>query len=398
MVTAPDSERVDLEPPTFSDPTSITNPLFPITEQAQVVQLGVDEGEALRVEVTLLPDTKTISWDGQQIETVVSQFVGYLDEQIAEVALDFFAQADDGSVWYFGEDVFNYEDGEIADTEGTWLAGKDGPPGMIMPAAPQVGDVYRPENIPGYVFEQVTVQSVDETVDGPQGPISGALVVQELLMDGSTEDKAYAPGYGEFSAKTVDEDVSVAFGVPIDAVDGPPPAELDALSVGADDVFAAAGEARWGAAARALEDIRSGWDDLARTGVPERLATQTADAIDGLADAVATREAAEAQGASVLVTRAALDLRARHEPLDRIDLARIAAWARLIEVDAEADEPPGVRSATVVIEAIWARVAHQVDAPDTVAAAITELRSAADDGDLPAAADAATALADAVTS
>ncbi len=52
-----------------------------------------------------------------------------------------YAQADDGSVWYFGEDVFDFRDGAIVVTEGTWLAGRDGPAAMIMPADPQVGDV-----------------------------------------------------------------------------------------------------------------------------------------------------------------------------------------------------------------------------------------------------------------
>ena len=61
----------------------------------------------------------------------------------------------------------------IADTDGTWLAGKDGPAAMIMPADPQVGDVYRPENIPGFVFEEVTVKAVDQTLDGPARPGRG---------------------------------------------------------------------------------------------------------------------------------------------------------------------------------------------------------------------------------
>lgn len=110
-----------------------------------------------------------------------------------------YAQADDGSVWYFGEDVFDFRDGAIVVTEGTWLAGRDGPAAMIMPADPQVGDVYRPENAPGIVFEEVTVASVQETLDGPLGPIEGGMLASELHMDGGTEDKFFAPGYGEFS-------------------------------------------------------------------------------------------------------------------------------------------------------------------------------------------------------
>ena len=82
---------------------------------------------------------------------------------------------DDGSVWYFGEDVYNYADGVVRDTSGTWLAGKEGPAAMIMPGAPKVGDVNRPENIPGLVFEEVAVKAVDRTMAGPQGGRSRAL-------------------------------------------------------------------------------------------------------------------------------------------------------------------------------------------------------------------------------
>ena len=37
---APESERVDLTMPTFSDPTNITNPLFPVSLQESVLMLG----------------------------------------------------------------------------------------------------------------------------------------------------------------------------------------------------------------------------------------------------------------------------------------------------------------------------------------------------------------------
>ena len=51
------------------------------------------------------------SGQGQMVETLVSQYVAYLGGRIHEVAYDLYAQADDGSVWYFGEDVFNFADG-----------------------------------------------------------------------------------------------------------------------------------------------------------------------------------------------------------------------------------------------------------------------------------------------
>ena len=123
------------------------------------------------------------------VQTLESQFLAFLDGRLHEVARDWYGQADDGSVWYFGEDVFNYDEGILADTGGTWLAGKDGPVAMIMPANPEVGNVYRPENIPGLVFEEVTIKTVGLTVEGPYGPVNGAIVAQERHLEGEIEEK-----------------------------------------------------------------------------------------------------------------------------------------------------------------------------------------------------------------
>ena len=98
---------------------------------------------------------------------------------------------------------------------------------MIMPADPQVGDVYRPENAPGFVFEEVTVTSVTEELDGPLGPIEGGLLASELHMDGSTEDKFFAPGYGEFSTSGGGDVEALALAVPTDAAIGVDAARAD---------------------------------------------------------------------------------------------------------------------------------------------------------------------------
>ena len=185
---APRRDRVDLVAPPFSNPTHVTNPLFPIAALHSAVLNGQVDGKPFRTETTLLPQTRIMEWtDRQCVEVLVSQYVAYSDGRIEEVALDLYAQDDQGSVWYLGEDVFNYKDGVIADTGGTWFAGQDGPAALIMPAAPKTGDVYRPENIAGLVFEEVTVKAVGQTVDGPGGPVSDAIVVEELHDDGSRE-------------------------------------------------------------------------------------------------------------------------------------------------------------------------------------------------------------------
>ena len=218
---APESQRIDLVAPSFSNPTEITNPLNPVSEVTSAVVLGEVDGKALRIEITLLPETRIVEWNGQPVECVVSQFVGYLEGRMKEVALDLFAQSDDGAVWYFGEDVFNYgDDGHIADMEGAWLAGRDGPAGIITPDDPEVGDAYRSENIPGLVFEESTVKSIDVTVDGPRGPVDGAFEIDEHHPEGP-EVKQWAPGYGEFYTRDGRDYELMALAVPLDALPGP---------------------------------------------------------------------------------------------------------------------------------------------------------------------------------
>jgi hypothetical protein len=61
---APDSERVDLDQPTFSNPTRVTNPLFPIGGLFRAVFYGKVDGAPLRLETTLLSETRTLNVDG----------------------------------------------------------------------------------------------------------------------------------------------------------------------------------------------------------------------------------------------------------------------------------------------------------------------------------------------
>jgi len=392
---APGDRRVDLTRPSFSNPTSITNPLHPSSRLAQVIYGGQVDGKPLRTEFTLLPGTKTITWDGQRVETVILQYLNYLDGRIEEVALDWFAQADDGAVWYFGEDVFNYANGAVADTKGSWIAGKGGPPAMIMPASPKVGNVYRSENIPAVVFEEVTVKTVGQTVQGPSGPVSGALTASELHFDGKREDKVFAPGYGEFSTGDPKGDLELAsLAVPTDARPGPVPAKLAALSSAVRAAFDRVGANDWSGAATATGRLRQAWDAYRFGGVPDQLAAQMGRDIDTLAGAVAARTPTEAHAAALRVAQNDLDLQLQHRPVVEIDLARLRLWARQLRVDAAANDPGAVAGDVTTMEWIRDRVRHTLD--QATAARLDEqfggLRAAADNHDVAAAAKAAPGL------
>ena len=278
LAVAPESERVDLVTPTFSKPTPITNPLHPTSEVAQVIMGGHVDDKPFRTEVTLMPGTKSIRWSGQTVDTAIIQYVAYLDGRIHEVALDWYAQADDGSVWYFGEDVFNFEDGKVADTKGTWMASETTPAAMIMPAKPAVGNVYRPENVPEVVFEEVRVEKVNQTIPGPRGEISGAIEVMELHMDGTREGKVFAPGYGEFSTGTAGGDLeAVSLASPTDRRQGPLPAEFGALSGAAAGVFRAVAVADTGRAEQAGTALGEAWEAVLTKGIPPRMKEQMDD-------------------------------------------------------------------------------------------------------------------------
>jgi hypothetical protein len=394
--TAPQGKRVDLATPSFSDPTRVTNPLFPVSKQESVLMVGRVDGKPFRTEVTLLPDTRIIEWQGQQVETLVSQYTAYLDGRIHEVAYDFYAQADDGSVWYFGEDVFNFKEGYIADTHGTWIAGKDGPAAMIMPSDPKVGDVYRPENIPGFVFEEVTVKSTDKTIDGPLGPIVGGLVVEELHMDGTTEDKTFAPGYGEFYTAGGGDVEALALAVPTDAASGPTPAELQTLSSGAPAVFDAARSGNWDAASTTVEKMSAAWETYRAGEVPRLIEPRMSDALGSLAEAVDARDATQAQQAAVDASQWSLDLQLRYRPPADIDRARFDLWAARLTLDAAAGDAAAVNGDLFTLDYIRDRILHTLDGAEAtrVNSALEELQTAVDEEDLAAASDAAERLRD----
>jgi hypothetical protein len=391
LPVSPDGERVDLAKPTFSNPTAITNPLHPTSQVQQTIYGGHVDGKPFRTEVSLIPGTKPIVWQGKSVDTAVSQYVAYLDGRIHEVAIDWYAQADDGSVWYFGEDVFNYEDGKVADTKGTWVAGDTTPAAMIMPAKPRVGNVYRPENAPGITFEEVRVDKVDQQIDGPSGKISGAIEVNELHMDGTREGKVFAPGYGEFSTGSPGGDLeAVSLASPTDRRQGAAPAEFVALSKAVGEVFEAAAAEDSERTKRAAQTISGAWEALRGKGIPPQMESQMRTDVDALNRSTGDWEAL--QSAALRITQNELDLRLLYEPVIDVDLARLRLWTRQVAIDVAAGDAALVLADAAALERVWERTRHGVDRAAPVDAALHDLRKASDAEDLAAVDRAADSL------
>jgi hypothetical protein len=119
--------------------------------------------------------------------------------QVTEDTLDWFAQDVQGNVWYFGENSQQLENGLIVGLEGSWTAGVDGAkPGIVMEAAPAIGDLYRQEFLLTDAEDVAGVLSLNASASVPYGSFSNCLETEEYspIEPGVVENKFYAAGIG----------------------------------------------------------------------------------------------------------------------------------------------------------------------------------------------------------
>jgi hypothetical protein len=368
-------------PPTFSNPTKINNPYFPVSKERLGIALGVEDGLSFRTETTLLPGTKTITWDGGTVKTRIQQYVAYLDGDIIEVAYDWYAQADDGTVWYFGEDVFNYEDGVVVNTDGTWIAEPGAaPPGIIMPGKPFVGQVFNPENYFPIVWEEDTIKSLTHSENTPKGPINDAMYIDEKLLDGSWGTKTYAKGFGELRATGPNEDAHLAVFNQAGNF-GYFPAKLDAIESHADDLMYAL--PNWTKANKKFDQLTKVWNaykpKAAKDGVPtEFIASFDANLAD-LKAAMQAKDGLVAKESANDIRMDAVDMMTVYNPEEPTDLLRFEVMERELILDVKGkDWTSAMISHSKCDDALWARLRPFVIKKNGVALAL-EMDSVLDD-------------------
>jgi len=123
-----------------------------------------------------------------------------LDGDLTEFTYDWYAQDQDGNVWYFGEDSTQYENGVPVSTDGSWTAGVDGAlPGIVMLADPHPGDSYRQEYQEDEAEDMASVRRLNAKASVPYGDFDQCLETKEWspLEKGVVEHKVYAPGVGQ---------------------------------------------------------------------------------------------------------------------------------------------------------------------------------------------------------
>ena len=173
----------------------IDNEFFPLVVGEQLVLEGVEDGELIHVEITVLKETEDVAG----VTTRVLEEAEWVDGELLEISRNFFAQAPDGTVCYFGEDVDIYDNGVVVSHEGEWRAGVGGNlPGIFMPGNPQLGDVYANEFAPGVAEDQAEVIDFGEEIDVPAGIFDDTLTIEECnpLEDAEKDIKVFVRGIG----------------------------------------------------------------------------------------------------------------------------------------------------------------------------------------------------------
>jgi hypothetical protein len=160
----------------------------------QWVLVGEEDGETLRVEITSLDETEVVAG----VTTRVIEEREWEGGELVEVSRNFFVRAPDGTVCYYGEDVDDYEDGEIVGHDGAWRAGENGNlPGILMPANPELGQVFQQEVAIGVAEDTAEITAVGETVTVPLGTFTDTIrFLESSPLDSGTSDKVWARDIG----------------------------------------------------------------------------------------------------------------------------------------------------------------------------------------------------------
>ena len=178
----------------FSPGAPIDNPYFPLVPGTTMKFLEKDGIKTAENTVEVTHDTKMIGG----VECVVVHDMVSGNGTVTEDTYDWYAQAKDGTVWYFGEDTKEFKPGGQVDTKGSWEAGvKGAQAGVIMPAVATPGEPYRQEYLAGEAEDMGQVMALGESVTVPAGTFADVVRTKEWsLLESGSEKKWYAKGVG----------------------------------------------------------------------------------------------------------------------------------------------------------------------------------------------------------
>ncbi|HEY4491394.1 MAG TPA: hypothetical protein VI958_05305 [Acidobacteriota bacterium] len=172
------------------------NPFFVLEPGYQLTLEGKDGEDAVRLTITVLDETKIISG----IETRIVKERETVNGELVEISKNYFAICKkNNSVFYFGEDVNNYDGGVLINHDGSWRHGVNGAhAGLIMPGIALLGAKYYQEVAPDVALDRAQIVKVTAVVSTPAGEFHNCLGTKETtpLEPDALEYKFYAPSIG----------------------------------------------------------------------------------------------------------------------------------------------------------------------------------------------------------
>jgi len=196
----PELVRPDISQAKFDNPTKIDNKYFPMTPGTQLVFEGKTEEAGITYDHSIIYYITDLTKEILGIETVVAWIVDYSDGELVEAEIAFYAQDNDGNVWFMGEHPEVYEDGKLIEAP-TWIPGFRGAEaGIVMKANPQLNQSSYAQGWGPAVgwTDRGRVIGLGDQVCVPVACYEDVLTTEEFSQSepNAFQVKSYAPGVG----------------------------------------------------------------------------------------------------------------------------------------------------------------------------------------------------------
>ena len=168
--------------------------------------VGEEEGEEIRVNITVLDDTENITIGGRNITTRVVEEKEIEDGELIEISYNYYAICNETKdIVYFGELSIEYEDDVAVGTGGSWRAEGLNKPGILMPGVFVVGDRYWQEYAPEEAMDRGENIGINRNFLTSIGLFNSCVIVEDsnFLEPPRGEYKVYAPEIGMIADETL---------------------------------------------------------------------------------------------------------------------------------------------------------------------------------------------------
>lgn len=175
--------------------TTGKNNYFILEPGYQLILQNIEDKDTMKLVITVLNETKKVG----NTDTRIVEERESVNGVVVEISRNYFSICKEtGSVFYFGEDVEIYKNGNVVSNSGSWLAVENNKAGIIMLGQIILGSKYYQEISPDIAMDIGEIVSISDTLITPAGKFIGVVKIEETnpLEKGEKSYKFYAPGIG----------------------------------------------------------------------------------------------------------------------------------------------------------------------------------------------------------